>query len=74
MVKILREEKKESENLNRAITKPLAATQIEEKAIEELKKFYNVESYFDENIKIDRVEGERMRSTPVWKKNLSAKK
>jgi hypothetical protein len=71
---ILHEEKRESDNLVRAITKPLAATQIEEKAIEELKKFYNVENCFDENVKIDRVDGQRVLATPIWKKNASLKK
>ncbi len=71
---ILNQEKKESENLFRAATKPLWVTQIEEKAIEELKVFYNVEKCFDENVKVSRVDEDRVLATPIWKKNLSTKK
>ena len=71
---ILHEERKESENLVRAIAKPLASTQIEERAIAELRRFYNVDNCFDENVEIDRVDSRRVLATPIWKKNLSMKK
>ena len=71
---ILHEERKESENLVRAIAKPLASTQIEERAIAELRRFYNVDNCFDENVEIDRVDRRRVLATPIWKKNLSMKK
>ena len=71
---ILNQEKKESENLFRAAPKPLWVTQIEEKAIEELKVFYNVEKCFDENVKVSRADEDRVLATPIWKKNLSSKK
>jgi len=62
---ILREEVKEKDNLDRARSKPLSVTQIEERAIEELGCFYNVENTFDEIISIDRVEKGKI-ATPVW--------
>jgi hypothetical protein len=51
---ILRTELKDKLNYEKTISKSLALTQIEEKAIEELKIFYNVAGVFDENIKIFR--------------------
>lgn len=63
-----------SENLSRAITKPLWVTQIEEKALEELRQFYNVDRCFDENVTIARLDQDRIMATPIWKKNLSSKK
>jgi hypothetical protein len=51
---ILHEEKTVSENLIRAVTKPLSVTQIEERAIAELEKLYNVDNCFDEAIRVTR--------------------
>merc|ERR1719186_180205 len=63
--KILQDEVKEKDNLDRAKSKPLSVTQIEEQAIEELKYFYNVENTYDEMISIDRVEKGKL-AAPVW--------
>lgn len=43
----------------------IASLQKEDKAIEELQKFYNVERVFDEIIVIDRVHV-RLVGSPVW--------
>ena len=62
-------EEREFRNLKRATSKPLAVTQLEEKAIEELKRFYNVDRVFDENITVMRAtEGDdaAQMATPVW--------
>ncbi len=67
MKQILQEEAVQSHNLVRAQSKPLYVTQIEEEAIEQLKKFYNVDQVFDESITVDRVE-QRVMATPVWKR------
>ena len=49
-------------------SKPLHVTQIEEKAMEELKKFYNVSSCRDEIITVSRLQTVSL-ATPVWKKS-----
>lgn len=51
---ILKTELKEKQSYEMSKSKSLALTQVEEKAIEELKTFYNVAGVFDENIKIFR--------------------
>lgn len=52
--KILNEERKQKEYFNKLKSKSLLLTQMEETAIDELKKFYNVENVFDEHIYIER--------------------
>lgn len=47
-------ERLQRENYEKMKSKPLHLTQIEEQAIEELKKFYNVENCYDEYITIER--------------------
>lgn len=52
---IQKDEKKERAYFEKLKTKSFVLTQIEETAIDELKKFYNIEKVFDESIQIDRV-------------------
>lgn len=52
--KILEDERKQKEYFNKMKSKSLLLTQIEEIAIDELKKFYNVDDVFDEFIEIER--------------------
>lgn len=52
--KILADERKQKDLYNKMKCKSLLLTQIEETAISELKKFYNVDNVFDENIEIER--------------------
>lgn len=52
--KILNEEQKEKEYFHKLKSKSLRLTQMEEAAIAELRKFYNVENVFDEHIEIER--------------------
>lgn len=52
--KILKDEKKERDYYEKLKTKSLVLTQIEETAIDELKKFYNIENVHDENIFVGR--------------------
>lgn len=52
--KILHDERKQKEYYNKMKSKSLLLTQIEEAAIGELKKFYNVDNEFDEHIEIER--------------------
>lgn len=62
---IIYDEKKQKENLMKITNKPLIFTQMEDKAIDELYKFYNVENCFDELISIDRVHVGAV-ACPVW--------
>lgn len=52
--KILVDERKQKEYFNKLKSKSLLLTQMEEAAIVELKKFYNVENVYDEHIEIER--------------------
>lgn len=52
--KILEDERKQKEYFNKMKSRSLLLTQMEETAIAELKKFYNVENVFDEHIEIER--------------------
>lgn len=52
--KILQDERRQKEYFNKMKSKSLLLTQMEEAAISELKKFYNVENVFDEYIEIER--------------------
>lgn len=54
--KILADERKQKEYYIKMKNKPLHLTQIEEKAIDELKAFYNVENLCDEHIVVERCE------------------
>ena len=65
---IMKEDHSKEEELIRVQSKPLQITQIEEKAIEELKQFYNVDTCRDETITVERVKKGAL-ATPVWKKN-----
>lgn len=55
--KILNDERKQKEYFNKMKSKSLLLTQMEETAIGELKKFYNVDNVFDEYIEIERKRG-----------------
>lgn len=52
--KILHDERKQKEYYNKMKSKSLLLTQIEETAIDELKRFYNTDNVFDEHIEIER--------------------
>ncbi|XP_065167013.1 inhibitor of Bruton tyrosine kinase [Atheta coriaria] len=62
---IITEEKKQRENLSRIKSKLLIYTQIEDKALDDLKKFYNVDNVFDEVIEISRVDCGQI-AAPLW--------
>ena len=62
---IMHQEVLEKQNLHRAQSKSLAVTQLEERAIQELKLFYNVDNIFDELITVDRANTSTL-ATPVW--------
>ncbi|XP_055309724.1 inhibitor of Bruton tyrosine kinase [Sitodiplosis mosellana] len=68
--KILKDERKQKEYYNKMKCKSLLLTQIEETAIDELKRFYNTENVVDEHIEIER----KSNITPMvnfakWKHN-----
>ncbi|XP_017775512.1 PREDICTED: inhibitor of Bruton tyrosine kinase [Nicrophorus vespilloides] len=62
---IITEEKKQKENLTKIKSKLLIYTQLEDKAIEELQKFYNVDNISDEVIEAGRVEI-GLVAAPIW--------
>lgn len=64
---ILNFEVKQNESLFRAKSKPLSVTQMEEKAIEELRAFYGADQVFDERISVVRVDQGPL-ATPIWKR------
>merc|ERR1712156_632389 len=64
---ILQEECVQSQNLTKAQSKPFHITQMEEKAMSDLRAFYNADNVFDEFITVERVD-KRVLATPVWKK------
>ena len=66
--KIIQDDITKEENLIKVMSKSLHITQIEEKAIEELRKFYNVAQCQDEIITISRLPKGSLVATPVWKK------
>ncbi len=66
---ILQEESQQSLNLSRAQAKPFHVTQIEEKAMAELRAFYNADQVFDEFIIVQRVEEHKVLATPIWNRN-----
>ena len=51
---IIRDERKDKSNYEKIMSKSLILTQIEEKAIQELSEFYNIDNIFDEHISISR--------------------
>ena len=65
MHEILRQESVKTHNLTRAKAKPFHVTQTEEKAMMDLKKFYNAANVFDEYIFVERAEN-AILATPVW--------
>lgn len=62
--KILTDQKKQKEDFSRIMTKPLLLTQLEDKAIEQLEKFYNASEIDDEWITVRRIE--LQVSSPQW--------
>jgi hypothetical protein len=70
LIDILQEEVIQSQKLTRAQSKSLFVTQTEEKAIADLKAFYNVDNVFDEYITVDRVD-QRVLATPFWNRKKS---
>ncbi|XP_041984578.1 inhibitor of Bruton tyrosine kinase [Aricia agestis] len=62
--KILADQKKQKDDSSRIMTKPLALTQLEDKAIEELERFYNIHEIDDELISVRRIE--LQVSSPQW--------
>ncbi|KAL0820240.1 hypothetical protein ABMA28_006160 [Loxostege sticticalis] len=61
---ILTDQKKQKEDFSRIMTKPLTLTQLEDKAIEDLERFYNVHEIDDELITVRRIE--LQVSSPQW--------
>lgn len=61
---ILADERQQRENYSKMKSKPLVLTQIEDRAIEDLEKFYNVDEIQDELITIARVC--MVYSSPLW--------
>ncbi|XP_046969920.1 inhibitor of Bruton tyrosine kinase [Vanessa cardui] len=61
---ILADQKKQKDDLSRIMTKPLTLTQLEDKAIEELERFYNIHEIDDELITVRRIE--LQVSSPQW--------
>ncbi|XP_026762942.2 inhibitor of Bruton tyrosine kinase [Galleria mellonella] len=61
---ILTDQKKQKEDFSRIMTKPLTLTQLEDKAIEELERFYNIHEVDDELITVRRIE--LQVSSPQW--------
>ena len=51
---IIKDEKKEKQIFEKIKSKSLILTQIEERAIQELSEFYNIQNIFDESIKVCR--------------------
>ncbi|XP_022911111.2 inhibitor of Bruton tyrosine kinase [Onthophagus taurus] len=68
MQTIVMEEKQQKEKFNRMISKPLIYTQIEDKALEDLMKFYNCSDVFDEVITMERVSNKDIGVHPTWTK------
>ena len=66
-VNIMQADAKEVENLTKITSKPLNITQIEERAIEELRIFYNADGATGELITVTRVQ-KGVMAAPVWKR------
>uniref|UniRef100_A0A182QEH7 BTB domain-containing protein n=1 Tax=Anopheles farauti TaxID=69004 RepID=A0A182QEH7_9DIPT len=68
-VKILADERRQKRYYEKIKSKSLVQTQIEERAIEELRAFYNVDQVFDESITIERCQPPLLENGPnfaVW--------
>ncbi|XP_030748159.1 inhibitor of Bruton tyrosine kinase isoform X2 [Sitophilus oryzae] len=65
MESIIIDEKKQKENLVRMQNKPLALTQLEDKAMVELERFYGVGQVEEELISVERVTT-GMVAAPIW--------
>ncbi|XP_022116744.2 inhibitor of Bruton tyrosine kinase [Pieris rapae] len=61
---ILADQKKQKDDSSRIMTKSLTLTQLEDKAIEELERFYNIHEVDDEYITVRRIE--LQVSSPQW--------
>ncbi|CAK1552996.1 unnamed protein product [Leptosia nina] len=61
---ILADQKKQKDDSSRIMTKSLTLTQLEDKAIEELERFYNIHEIDDESITVRRIE--LQVSSPQW--------
>ncbi|VVC95937.1 unnamed protein product [Leptidea sinapis] len=61
---ILADQKKQKGDSSRIMTKSLILTQLEDKAIEELERFYNIHEVDDEHITVSRIE--LQVSSPQW--------
>ena len=61
----MHQETLQKESIYRAQSKSLTITQLEERAIEELEQFYNIENVFDELITVQRANTSEL-ATPVW--------
>ncbi|XP_038047379.1 inhibitor of Bruton tyrosine kinase-like [Patiria miniata] len=64
---IIKTETEERETLARTLKKPFSLIQIEEKAIEELRAFYNTADRADEYITVERATN--VVATPLWRKS-----
>jgi len=62
---IMHQETLQKESIYRAQSKSLTITQLEERAIEELEQFYNIDNVFDELITVQRANTSEL-ATPVW--------
>ena len=60
-------EKKTKEQYVKLKSRPLNLIQLEEAAIEDLKKVYNVDNLTHMNIKIEIIDSENINCAPVWK-------
>lgn len=70
---IIKSERVQKENLNKMRNKLLSCTQIEDRAIFELEKFYNIDNIEDEIIEVRRVDSDNV-AIPTWVAANSAKK
>lgn len=67
---IIEMEKKSKEQYSKLKNRPLNLIQIEEKAIEDLKRYYNVDSQTNMNILIEVMDELNFNNlAPIWKKN-----
>jgi inhibitor of Bruton tyrosine kinase len=69
---IIRDERKDKSNYEKIMSKSLILTQIEEKAIQELSEFYNIDNIFDENISISRKVHKTSQNLSQWQHSNGA--
>lgn len=67
ITQIIEMEKKTKEQYVKLKSRPLNLIQLEEAAIEDLKKVYNVDNLTHMNIKIEIIDSENINCAPVWK-------